>query len=341
MAYSHKLRRYSADSEWGEIFGLKSTELSDEQLKKISFNKLIEFIESDARAEKIAGDKLLTDDISSLEPVKSLSEEEIKSRPYFLSKYNEFVALRDKDIDEKANSWDSGRSKWVRWSLLNDENRQKEIRRVLSEKDSVVNLREMDYQSLYSINKYLANDLIKHVVKVGYTENVMTMLNSIDHQNIYQKYPEIGGSIILHAFKVGDKVLRRTVEKMPKEVFLAVLPKMFEQPQNIYLYALCSEYTPKGYALKALRAIGKRRNIPTIRTPITTSMLKELPPVLRLDVLESIMYNLDSSSNNPFIDLTEDDLRHILFTTSIRHNQRVDYVVSRFKQLKAKNNEQI
>ena len=340
MAYSHKLRRYSADSEWGEIFGLKSTELSDEQLKKISFNKLVEFIESDPRAEKIVGDKLLTDDMASLEPVKSLGEEEIKTKSYFLSKYNEFVALRDKDIDESSkNHWERDRAKWVRWSLLNDENKQKEIRRTLGEKDSVVNLREMDYQSLYGINRHLANDLIKHVVKTGYTDHVMTMLNSIDHQSIYQKHPETGGSIILHAFKVGDKVLRRTVEKMPKEVFLAVLPKMFEQPQNIYLYALCSEHTPKGYALKALRAVGKRRNIPTIKTPITTSMLKELPPVLRLDVLESIMYSLDSSTDNPFIDLTEDDLRHILFTTSIRHNQRVDYVVSKFKQLKAKNNE--
>ena len=68
-------------------------------------------------------------------------------------------------------------------------------------------------------------------------------------------------------------------------------------------------------------------------------MLKELPPVLRLDVLESIMYNLENTSHIPFIDLTEDDLRHILFTTSIRHNRRVDYVVNKFKQLKGENNE--
>jgi hypothetical protein len=340
--YNSKRGRYAADSEWGELYGLKPTELSDEQLEKINFNKLLEFVETDTRAEKLVGNKLLTDPMDKIEQMKSLTDEEIQARPYLLSRYNEFVATRDDDIDAKASAYYSdGRSKWVRWGLLNQENRHKEIKRLITEKQSIVNLKEFDHQELYNSDPYLANDLIKLVIKTGHTEHIMTLLNTVDHAGMYRKYPEIGGLVINHAFKAGTKVLRRTIEKMPKEVYLAILPKMFEQVSGIYEYALCHTDTPRGYALQALRVIAKRRNIPPIKTPITTSMLKDLPPVLRLDVLESIMYNSSKESGLPFPDLDEDTLRHILFTTSIRHNRRVDYVVNKFKQLKGETNEQI
>jgi len=326
--------RYSESSKWGELYGLLPSDLTNEQLKKLSFKKLVEFAATDKRAEKLVAESLMTEDMNNLRYLENLEDKELQGLPLFLDKYNEFVVKRSKAIDGKTSSWSDDRTRWVRWELLNDKNRKREINRRLNGSRSVAILANIDYQWLRKSDVELANKTILHVMDKGSTKETLQMLSTINHSELYREHPLVGAQLVTKSFKNSGKVLESIISKMPKEVYLAILPKLFEQPKGAYMYAVCNPHTPKKQALKALRAIAKKRSIPNIKIPIDVGMLKDLPPVTRLDILESIMRNVSKTEDLPFTDLTEEKLRHMLFTAVIRHTNRVEFVVNTFNKYK-------
>lgn len=326
--------RRSKDCEWGKLFGLEPTDLTVDQLQKMELGKLIEFIPLDSRVEKLVSDRLLTVDIKDIADLNRLKTEELSDLQYFLDKYNECIRLRSDDIDGECKSryWNNDRERYVRWHLLDDANKMEEVNRWNNGKDNIVPKEEIDYTWLYDKSPTLGNATVSNVIKSAPHKVAMQMLNTIDHSSIYSKYPETGGKLINWGFENPGRKLHKIISSMPKEVYLAILPKMFECNKYVFSHALCSKYTPDNYAVKALKGIAGRKKIPTIELPIATKTLEKLPPVTRLNVVESVLLNC--GSNMPFSDLTEDKLRHMLFTAVIRHTNRVEWVVSRFKQLK-------
>ena len=78
-------------SENGNLFGLSSTDLTEEQLNKVDIYKLAEFLNTDERVEKIICDKLFTESPNKIQQISTASWSNFIGRENLLKAYNEFV----------------------------------------------------------------------------------------------------------------------------------------------------------------------------------------------------------------------------------------------------------
>jgi hypothetical protein len=304
------------------MFGLSPRDLTDEQLTKLDFKKLLELLDKDPRVEQIVGDKLLDESVESLEYFKNFESGELDNYKYVLKQYNSYYR-REKGEMKKKNSYYSYRSDSVFWHMLDSCNRQLELKRWADKEDSIINEDNVDYEWLYTNNVKLADEVAERAIANG---------KSRYHGSI--------NSSTLHLLK-----------HMPRHKVDDLMPKIFELDKNVYMYALTNEYLPQKYTAKALRVLAKRRNIPTIHAKITPAVLQKLPTVMRLEVIEAIMYyhsnnntsyrrraryshhNNRNTASLPFVDMNEEKLKALLFGSSMRHNHRVEKVVKRYKTL--------
>jgi hypothetical protein len=301
--------KYSQTCAWGELFGLDIKSLSDEHLNNISPAKLIEFIKIDPRVEKIVGDKIINDTkaMPALTAISSF-EEEIATCQYFVSKYNELYAKISGDISKKLKSdYYYNRGNYIYWGLLNEENRKIEFSIFSKSEDSIINVSNIDYDWLYKNDAALADSIIDRVMR---------------------DYPHPSSAII------------HLIKNIPVHKLDSFLPKLFKEDKQVYMYALENPNLPEEYTSRALRVTTKRTKIPNINAKITETVLKKLPTVTRLEVLESILrcghyqYRLSHVARGlKFEGITEEVLRNLLFGNVIRHNSRVENVIKRFKEL--------
>lgn len=298
MVYGY---RYSANSEWGTLWGLGPEDLSEQQLKKIDFIKLIEFTSQDSRAEKIAGDRLMECGVEDIRRLDKLKEQELKKLPYLISQYNKCIRQRSKELEEESNkNYSITRTSYVMWQILDKSNKAVEFTRCIDGLPSVVETNKIDYLWLYDNYNWLADQIVEKVLKDSRRRSTAAV---------------------------------RLVKTLPEEPTKKYIKRIFECDRSIFAHALSNEHTPHDYIVKALREIAGKKRVPALKVTLSKSMLSELPPVMRLKVLESLLLYMRSGKVS-FSDIpNEEELKPLLFGTAIQYNSRVQYVVKRFKYL--------
>lgn len=298
MGYGY---RYSASSNWGELFGLTSKDLTEEQLKKIEFAKLIEFANQDYRVEEIIGDTLMKCGAKDIKTLNKLPDKELVALPYIKSQYNKCIRQRSDILEEdEKESYSIERSSYILWPILDKSNRAKEFARWIDGKESIIETIKINYPWLYDNYGWLADQVVEKILK-----------NS----------------------NIGINATIRLVKNIPEKPIEKYIARIFECDRSIFAHALSNEFTPRDYIVKALREIAGKKRVPDVRVTLDKSMLLDLPPVMRLKILESLLLYMKNGKLS-FSDIaSEEELKPLLFGTAIKYNARVQTVVKRFKYL--------
>lgn len=336
--YDYNLRRNIADAKYKSIFGLSSLDLTEDQLQKIQFGKLIEFLDSDDRICDIIKNKLLKDSVNDLNEMFLLTDEAISKNKYILDTYNEFIKQRRSDLDSIPGYISNETlGRYVRLKLLNDDNVFNEIQRYIDNKSSVINVVNLDYGALYDKNPYIIRDL---VCKLAVSQSLSLVINTINHELIHENDPIISNLLINYMFTANSGPhLEALIGGLPEKLLIETLPRFETFVPNRFCHLLCNKHLPKNYIIKALKLIAGRTHIPRINITIDKEIIEELPPITRLNVLETISYN--GKYLNFGTDVTEDVLKHLLFPSTTRYHTRVVRVMDYCKRMiKDKNNEQ-
>jgi len=290
--------QYYRSSSYGFLYGLEPTDLTEEQLKKIDFDKLIEFVVKDQRAEKILGDRLDTAPVREFAMLNYINDDEIKNVPYLISQYNKNLRNRAADLEQQAKKeyyYGDRYSKYVFWRLLNSSSKAKELIRWIDGLYSVVNINDIDYNWVHTNYSWLS-----------------------------------------------DKVINKILSDYNSSAAIKLVCELPEEPLNKYIeiisakgtlspYLLSNRNTPRKYIVKCLREIAGRVRVPKLNVELDKSILTELPSVMRLKLLESLLINM-SNGKIKFTDIhNEEDLKPLLFGTAIKYNSRVENVVRQFK----------
>ena len=119
-----------------------------------------------------------------------------------------------------------------------------------------------------------------------------------------------------------------------KEVIMLCSNNYLNLSNHPYVVQKAKEAIEKyGAGSGSVRAIAGNKRIPKINVELDESILKELPPVMRLKLLESLLIHMRGGKVS-FTDVkTEEKLKPLLFGTAIKYNDRVQTVVQRFKYL--------
>jgi len=290
--------RCSASSRWGELFGLAPTDLEMWQLKKISTHKLIEFATLDPRVEKIIGDFIgQSKSAAEVQLLKQLNDEEFNKLPYVKSKYNECIALNSADLESFNVGYRESRDDYVVWKRLSKENKSQEFMRWIDNKKSIIRPSYINFKWLGENHLWLVDIVIQKI---------------------------LSGS---------NDLIISTIPKLSKPYLLKYIERIFDLDKSIYIHSLSNIHTPRKYIIKSLREIARKKRVPTVRVILDKSILKELPSVMRLQTLESLLLYMKGGSVT-FSDINSvDDLSELLFGTAIKYNDRVQQVMKRFKYL--------
>ena len=298
-------RKTPADAKWGELFGLSPTDFTDEQLYKINFDKLVELIDKDPRVDKIVGDRILTDDIETLKELKRLPDEYSDGSPYTVSQYNKCIRERHKEVDkytDKAPRYSyRSREDIVLWEWLDKNNRAKEISRWVDDKTSVFNPNLVDYTWLYTNFSWVGDSVVNKLLDKGY----------------------------------GSGALRQVATTLPEKPMKKYAERINERDNTLSVYLLANPHTPRKYKIANLRAIAGKARVPKLDIEIDKSILLEIPPVMRLRLLETLFFEM--RGHVKFKDIsTEEEFKALLFSTAIKYNGRVERVTRRFNYLNDK-----
>ena len=153
----------------------------------------------------------------------------------------------------------------------------------------------------------------------------------------FQKFPVVADQLVKYilehsnAYKTAATKFART---LPQPLLNTYIENIFKCEKSIYMYALSNPATPSKYIVKALRAIaGKKRRVPGINVELSKDMLCLIPPITRLQVLETLFYHMHDGKVT-FKDIkTVEDLQTLLFSAAIQQNERIVRVIERFKYL--------
>jgi hypothetical protein len=295
MAY-----RYSASCEWGDIFGLSPDDLTNAQLHKIDFRKLVEIANSSQRAQIVLGDRILKATREELQCLHRLENKEIEKLPYAIEQYNTCIKYRSKYLENKSGVYYyHKRRDYVFWRILNDSNKIREFVKWINSESSIIDTKNINYEWLYNSSKYVADQVVNKLLN-----------------NIYDK----------------DAVIRM-VRELPEEPLKRFIDKICVCEKWLYINLLSNKYTPREYVSKCLREIAGRTNVPPLNITIDRSMLLEFPPVTRLKVIESVLLFNKKRGRVIFLDINEEEFKDLLFSTAIKYNARVERAVKLFKSL--------
>jgi hypothetical protein len=292
MPYSH------IGTEWGEICGLKASDLSVDLLKKIKFEKLLEFLEDDQRVQHVIANRMLDEDINVLKYFRYIPEDTILKFPNVVAMYNRFLEKRNHFVDKVY-----GRSQVIIWHMLNEKNKKLEVERWISGNNSIINESNVNYEWLYSVHPKTADKLVE---KMWLQENT---------------------------YKWRQSGIKNMIRSVPKDHVSEIMKKVFESKnKDLHLEALGNPHLSEEYTLKALKIMAKRANVPSIRASITKKIIEDLPSITRLEVIEKLI-----TRRTKIKDIKDEDEFKMLFLGSImRYPRRVEYVVSRYKNIRSK-----
>ena len=282
--------------EVGSLFGLTAADLTDEQLKKINLDKLLEFADTDPRADKIISEQMKTwEDIRM--HFSGLGEKTVDNMPHTYQKYNQFVSANSVPTD----GW-YRRDNFIFWKLLNDDNKVMECKRWLKGDKNAFDATGMDYSWLYNVYPRLAKKVTEKILCIPRHEYLREL-----------------------KFKV-------LIPALPEPELLKHLPTIYGEGRPFSFYLTSNKFTPAKEKEALLRAMSGK-NLPSMDIILDKSILVKIPPVTRLKLLESILFNM-YDGKAIFTDIkTPDDLNSLLFVTSVKYNGRVQKVVDKFKKI--------
>jgi hypothetical protein len=293
--------KYKKSCSWGTIFGLNSLDLTDAQLKKIESNKLSEFAISDPRVEKIISERLLKGDFETFKNVTVFDEKEFIVCKTLFSAYNDGLRIFEQKLQkDKGYYW---RSDFCKWELLDEINKYIEIDRYLNKDKSVLNINNLKISNLYD-KYYRINDLIHNII---ITEN-----NSYSQRKI-------------------DEELFSTLSKEKIEQYITVI---LTKKSSRVCFLLKNSNLSEEHTILTLRKIAGKDLPPCkpIMAKITKAMLKKIPSVTRLRVMETLY--IDICDVKAVVDINApEDFNDILFGVSLKYNERAKRVVVYFNKL--------
>ncbi|MFA5024270.1 MAG: hypothetical protein WC523_04900 [Patescibacteria group bacterium] len=279
---------------YGEIFGLTSEDLTQQQLEKIQTQKLIEFIESDSRVERIIGDRV---DSGAWDVVKYFGSycDALKNHKYLIRKYNKLISSGKSPEDSYYY-----RNRYYHWPLLNEKNKIKECEYWINGCASSFDPAQEDFNWLFSGYLPLAEQLTQKIV------DMMGQYNT-------------------------DKMTRNLISGLPEQFLLKYL-RLFKKHAKLYL--LSNQYTPDKHMESILRYISGKSSFPDISVKLRKDVVLKLPSVMRLKSFETMIgINRYSFNKVKIVDITvPEDLDFIFFGTSMKYNSRVQKVVAALKK---------
>ena len=278
----------------GDLFGLSSLDLTDAQLEKIRIDKIMEFVDTDPRADKIISNRIDSWDVIR-KHFSNLNYSEADRMPNTIKKYNEFIFSNRVPID----SWHS-RNSYIFWKLLNEDNKIKECKHWLRGNLNVFDPANADFGWLYSKHPRLAKSIASKI---------------------------IGGTIPYNYKK--EQEYKSLIPHLPKSEMDKYLDVIYKEGKPYRLYLASNQFTPDKYTDAILRYMSGKSTIPSIPVVLSKKNLTKLPPVTRLKLLESLMLDYGGTLN--FVDInTAQDLESLLFVTAVKYNARVQKVVRSF-----------
>jgi hypothetical protein len=282
----------------GELFGLPCSDLTNEQLDKISTEKMIEFLPSDPRVQPLLSARMIKDtEAKELDAYKHLDEEDWKTYTLLRAAYNELLTATNLFAVKFNDSYSYRyRANYIFWPALNNELKLREIQQFLAGQSSVATPETIDYAWIDSYRPELSKEVMRFIVArecSSYDRRATLRIITTANTDILK---EMEGSI----FKL-DKVYQ--------------------------LRMLSNPNTPEEWLDGLLRIYAKRipYNVPDIHRALSHNVLAKLPPITRLEVMERLVYK--SSRDNltkilPDIK-TSEDFRELLFGALTRHSDRV------------------
>lgn len=287
----------SIRSGWGDICGLSPSDLPDDLLRKINFEKLLECLEIDERVSHLVAAKMLEVNISSIQYIKNIPEATIFKFPNIISMYNRYIEKNSDTINTK-NRYE--RARIVFWNLLDERNKEKEVLRWIGKLSSVVNANSVDYKWLFEKHPDTADQLVKKVWE--------------------QK-----GSY--HYGRWGQDELKHMIKNIPESKLEEVMSEVFKGSKHLQLEALGNPNLKEEHIVKALKIFAKKSYVPNVRAKVSKSILEKLPTITRLEVIEKLV-----SQRATIYDIkSEDDFKSLLFGSIIRYPGRVERAVEKFR----------
>lgn len=279
--------------KYGSICGIHPSKLPIELLQEVDMEKLSECIKEDKRVEEIISTKIESSTIKKITFLKNISDDDILQSPAILKAYNDCIKRSAKDLDGSYVF----RNDFIREKLLDNENKMNEVKRWLNGLDSVVNESSVDYTFLFEHFPDLADAKIKKILSEVYTSRGMY----------------------------------RMIATLPKNKIPEIFPEVMKRKTSVKIHVLCNQYTPKEFIIKALKCIGNKVNIPDIKIKIDEDIIKSLPTITRLDVVETLLNSgkkIDFAQNFK----SKDELANLLFSSAIRYPDRVERAVQMMDQ---------
>jgi hypothetical protein len=280
------------------LYGLNANDLTEEQLQKVHYYKLIEIADTDDRIPKILADRLPTADLDQLSQFRTNYQKFSKDK-YFLDKYNEFYRNRS-DIHL---SWQ--KHNFVFWSFLDDKNKATEAEifknRGQNGQYTILDNESFDFIWGWNHDQELTRKIADKIFSYNY--------------NYYCS-------------------LRPFIQTATRELYLEYLPKVLSLIK-IKKYGLSvvllNEHTPERNAIQALRSFSKsQQEISGVKFKITKAVLQRIPPVMRLNALEKILVHKENYQALTDIQ-SPDDLKELVFGTTIKYPSRVEKLLKTYK----------
>lgn len=296
--------KYSrVSNNWGEVFGLSPQDLTPNQMMSIKFEKLIEFLTIDPRAEYIASARIFREEPSKLQYFSHLSEDEVLSCPRLLEAYNRYIRVNRAKIDTTNR-------KSLIWHMLDEENREYEIQRWSVNRESIIKDHNIDYE-------WLAE---KHPEKIE---------NKIEHYKKRLKEDEH------YTYAWGWEGVKHAISKAPSPYIDQIGDILFDKKnrkknKELQLQTLENKHLSSKHAALALKVGAKRLYWPKIKAKITKDILEQLPTVTRLEALEKLVRH-----RVPIHGLEdESDFKALMLAAMMRHPERVERVARMYKNIK-------
>jgi hypothetical protein len=296
--------RYSYTyAETGEMFGLKSTDLTEEQLKKINLPKLFEFLCYDNRVGSVVAGKMVLEPTNNdwYDPLKDQSALIKERYPNISITYNKIIREFPPEDD------DYYRKNRLIWELMDEDLRIEEIQRWTSGKTSTVDGTNIDYK--WAFKRF--PDVAKQAVDAAL---------STDHSGYGYRY-------------TARRSIYHMIDSLPGDKIEEIVPQIKARDIDTYLRLLNNPETPRKHLVDLLRTAHGRTYMPEMQMKIDAEILSKLPPIMRLDMAEKMMQSSGISAE--LLDFKDiDEFRTLFMSSVIKYQKRVEMVMQRFRHLK-------
>jgi hypothetical protein len=297
---------YGESCKTGDIFGLKVSDLTEEQLNKLVTKKLVEFLEVDPRVQAVLAARMnavkntadAQRDLSSV--VSRMEDDDWDKYSEIKTAYNNTLESSSVFCSKSPEDYYWNRGSYYVWAGLNDGLRMAELERYVKGETNVVELTRINFDWVCNARPDLARGMFDRVLQ-GTTNNSASNL----------------------------------ISKSTKDILLEFVPRILNHPNKYTrLLLLRSRFTPDECLDQLLKIYAKIDiyKIGACVVGIKSAIINNLPPITRLEVLERLVKK-GNTMHEVFVDIkSTDDFRQFTFASLTRYPARVTDVITNFEQ---------